>query len=93
MSHRITPHEPEEKVLSSVEEAFREAEESRVRWQAWEQKQQLRAVSIALPREEYAVLEHLALRQGKTVPQLAQALLNNILSTFVPLTRAHPERA
>ena len=84
MNPKITPHEPEEKLVSSVEEAFRDAEESEKRWQEWERKHQQKFVSIGLPLSEYSILEDLAQQQGKTVPQVIQALLDGVLSALMP---------
>ncbi len=41
MDKQYAPHEPREEVLS-VEDAFRDAEESEARWQAFEQEKQSR---------------------------------------------------
>jgi hypothetical protein len=89
MSHQITPHEPEEALVSSVDEVFQDADASQKRWQEWEQRHQLKAVRIEVPEMEYTVLEDLARRQGKTVPQIIQALLNSIMSTLVPSSQLH----
>lgn len=84
MSHNITPHEPEEVLVSSVDEIFQDAEESQRRWLEWEKWHQLKSVRIAVPEAEYTVLEDLAQKQGKTVAQIIEALLNSILSTLAP---------
>jgi len=88
MNPKITPHEPEEELLSSVEEAFRDAEESERHWQEWEQKHQRKFVSIGLPQNEYSVLENLAQQQDKTVPQVIQALLDGVLTALMPYSEA-----
>jgi hypothetical protein len=49
----------------------------------------MKAVRIEVPEAEYTVLADLAQRQGKTVPQIIQALLDGILSTLVPLSQLH----
>lgn len=89
MNHKITPHEPEEMLVSSVDEAFQDAEASQKRWQEWERQHQLKSVRIEVPEMEYTVLEDLARRQGKTVPQIIQALLNGIMSTLVPSSQLY----
>jgi len=83
----ITAHEPEEELLSG-EDALKDAEESERRWQEWERKHQRKFVSIGLPQSEYNVLENLAQRQGKTVPQVIQALLDGVLSALMPYSEA-----
>lgn len=83
MIKKITPHEPEEDLLSA-EDALQDAEESEKRWHEWEMKHLLKPVLIELSQNEYLVLENLAQPQGKTVPQLIQSLLKNILSTLIP---------
>jgi hypothetical protein len=35
MTHQITPHEPEEVLVSSVDEIFQDAAASQKRWQEW----------------------------------------------------------
>jgi hypothetical protein len=89
MNHQITPHEPEEALVSSVDEAFQDADASQRRWQEWEQKHSMKAVRIEVPEMEYTILEDLARRQGKTVPQIIQALLNGIMSTLAPSSQLH----
>lgn len=89
MSHQITPHEPGEALVSSVDEVFQDADASQKRWQQWAQNHQMKAVRIEVPEAEYAMLEDLAQRQGKTVPQIIQALLDGILSTLVPSSQLH----
>jgi hypothetical protein len=91
MSGPITPHEPEELLVSSIDEAFQEAEASQKRWQEWERRHQLKSVRIELPEAEYTVLEHLAERQAKTTPQLIQALLDSVLSTLMPSSQVQLE--
>jgi hypothetical protein len=89
MNLQITPHEPEEALVSSVDEMFQDAEASQKRWQEWERQHQMKSVRIEVPEMEYTVLEDLARRQGKTVPQIIQALLNSIMSTLVPSSQLH----
>lgn len=89
MSHNITPHEPEETLVSSVDEIFQEAEASQQRWQEWERQHQIKSVRIEVPEANYTVLVDLAQRQGKTVPQIIQALLNSVLTTLVPSSQLH----
>lgn len=89
MNNKITAHEPDELLASSVEEAFQEAEESKKLWQEWERVHQIKTVRIEVPQAEYNVLETLALQQGKTVAQLIQTLLDSILSTLIPPSQVH----
>ncbi len=89
MKNKITAHEPDELLASSVDEAFQEAEESEKLWQEWERVHQIKTVRIAVPQAEYTVLETLALQQGKTVAQLVQTLLDSILSTLIPSSQVH----
>ena len=84
---QITAHEPEEELLSG-EDAIKDAEESERHWQAWERKHQQKFVSIGLPLSEYSILEDLAQQQGKTVPQVIQALLDGVLSALMPYEEA-----
>jgi hypothetical protein len=89
MNHKITPHEPTEELLSSVEEAFQDAEASQKRWEVWEQKHQMKAVRIEVPHGEYSRLQDLAQQQGKTVAQFIQAMLMNTLPALIPPSQAH----
>jgi hypothetical protein len=90
MISKITPHEPEEALLYSVDEAFRDAEESQKRWEAWEQGHQIKSVRLEVPQAEYNVLQNLAQRQGKTVAQFIQAILASALPALMPPSQAHP---
>ncbi len=87
MNHKITPHEPEEMLVSSVDEIFQEVETSQRRWEEWAQKNRIKSVRIEVPEANYTILEDLAQRQGKTVPQIIQALLNSVLFTLAPPSR------
>jgi hypothetical protein len=89
VNHKITAHEPQEELLSSVDEAFQDAEESQKRWEAWEQKHQIKSVRIEVPQAEYAVLQDLARQQGKTVAQFIQAILVGALPALMPPSQAH----
>ncbi|MFQ6040636.1 MAG: hypothetical protein ACE5PV_07250 [Candidatus Poribacteria bacterium] len=84
MNPRITPHEPKEELVSSVEEVFQDVLESEKRWREWERKHQRKPIRIDLSQSEYDVLEDLAKKQGKTVPQVVQALLDGVLSALMP---------
>jgi len=84
MSRNIAPHEPNEALVSSMDEIFQDAEASQKRWQEWEQGHLVKSIRIEVPEAEYSVLANLAQRQGKTVPQIIQALLEGILSTLIP---------
>lgn len=79
------PHEPGEELLS-VEDAFRDAERSEGRWQAFECEQRLRRVFIELPEPAYWTLEELARRQNRTVPRLIEQVISELLVTFAPST-------
>lgn len=81
---QVAPHEPDELLLSDPKEAFRDAELSEARWQAWESRQQFQPVLVELSPAEYRLLASLAQQQGRTVPQLAEALLQSILSALSP---------
>ena len=89
MNNKITAHEPDELLASSVDEAFQEAEESKKLWQEWERVHQIKTVRIEVPQAEYNVLETLALQQGKTVAQLIQTLLDSKLATLIPPSQVH----
>ncbi len=69
--------------MNSVEEAFKDADDSEKRWREWEHSYALKTISIKLPESDYKVLENLAREQHKTAPQLVQALVHNVLSTFL----------
>jgi len=84
MNRVYKPHEPEQALLT-VEQAFRDAEQSEARWQTFEQERRLRRVLIELPEPAYQTLETLARRQEKTVPQLIEHVLADLLVTFAPL--------
>ena len=88
---RITAHEPEELLLSG-EDAVKDAEESEKRWREWERKHQWKPIRIDLPQSEYDVLEDLAQKQGKTVSQVAQALLDGVLSALMPYQQLNKTR-
>ncbi len=83
MSKQYTPHEPVEELLS-VEDAFRDAELSEKRWQAFGHEQQLRRVVIELAEPAYWTLEDLARRQSRTVPRVIEQVINQLLTTFAP---------
>ena len=51
-NREISPHEPDEVLVSSVEEVFREAEESQRRWQEWEQQHPLKSAHIGVLEAE-----------------------------------------
>ncbi len=59
MNPNITPHEPEEELVSSVEEVFQDVLESEKRWLEWERKHQRKPIRIDLPQSEYDILEYL----------------------------------
>jgi len=86
--NQITAHEPGEPLLSDPEEAFRDADRAEARWRARELQKRPQPVMVELSPTEYRLLEGLAQRQGKTVPQLTQALLQSILSTLLPSAQA-----
>jgi|Deesub1362B_J571_1020462.scaffolds.fasta_scaffold11797_3 hypothetical protein len=83
MSKQFAPHEPEEELLS-VEEAFRDAERSEVRWQAFEREAGLRRVLIELPEPAYLALEELARRQSRTVPRFIEQVIKELVTMFSP---------
>jgi len=67
MPHTITPHEPEEMLVSSVDEIFEDAEASQQRWQEWERKHQ-----ITLPDIGSGTLPLVASLSDKEVLALSQ---------------------
>jgi len=81
MSKQFAPHEPEEKLLS-VDDAFRDAEQSEARWRAYERKQCVRRVLIELPEPSYLALEELAKRQNRTVSRLIEQVIGELVTTF-----------
>ncbi|MEK7726824.1 MAG: hypothetical protein AAB354_00355 [candidate division KSB1 bacterium] len=83
MNPLITPHEPEEYLLSSVDEIFEEAMTSDKYWQRQEKKR-MKSVQIEMPEAAYWALADVAQQQGKTAAQVAQTLMNGILSTLLP---------
>ena len=58
----ITPHEPNEELLS-VDDAFADARESEARWQAFEAEHRLKRVFIDFPEPLYHTLERLGKQQ------------------------------
>jgi predicted DNA-binding ribbon-helix-helix protein len=83
MSKQFAPHEPKEELLS-VEEAFRDAEQSEARWQAFEREVGLRRVLIELPEPAYLALEELARRQSRTVARLIEQVIKELVTMFSP---------
>lgn len=82
MKEKIPPHEPGEPLLSSVDDAFAEAEASQQRWELWEKQNQLRSLRVQLPEVDYTTLEKLAAQQGKTTAQLIQNLVHGVMVTL-----------
>ena len=79
----IAPHEPEEELLSS-DEAFDDAAESEVRWQAFEGERALRRIAIELPEPVYDTLERLAARRHQPVSAFIEHVIEDLLATFTP---------
>lgn len=82
MVSQITPHEPREELVSSVDEAFEEADLSEKRWQDFDREHGL--ITIQLSGDKYAALENMARRQNRPVSKLAADVLNGVLSPLVP---------
>lgn len=83
MRKQYAPHEPDEE-LRSAEDAFRDADLSEARWQAFEQEQHLKRVVIELQEPAYGKLEELARRQSRTVSRMVEEVLSQLLATFAP---------
>ena len=79
----ITPHEPEEELLS-VEDAFADAARSEALWRDLEHEHPLKQVRIELTELAYGTLEHLAARRHEPVPAFIQHVLEDLLATFSP---------
>lgn len=84
MKKQYAPHEPNEALLS-VEDAFRDADLSEARWQAFEQERRLKRVVIELQEPAYGALEELARRQDRTVSRIVEEVINQLLATFAPV--------
>jgi len=85
---KITPHEPQE-VLLSGEDALRDADESERRWENWERGRALKELTVQLPVRDHEILAQLAERQGIAPTELCEALLHGVLSAFAgPAARA-----
>jgi hypothetical protein len=82
MKKEYAPHEPEEEVLSAAD-AFKDAEQSEARWQAFEREERLRRVLVELPEPAFSKLEKLALQRGRTVSNLVEEVITGLLDAFV----------
>lgn len=78
MNDRISAHEPEEELSSSVEQAFEDAASSEKRWAGVATEHRL--ISVELPDEQFVALQRLAQERDRPVGELASALLEGILS-------------
>jgi hypothetical protein len=81
MKKRYSPHEPEEEVLSA-EDAFRDAEQSEVRWQTLERDQKLRRLLVELPEPSFSKLEKLAQQRRRTVAHLVEEVITSLVDAF-----------
>ena len=89
MSKQYAPHEPDEKLLST-DDAFRDADRSEARWQAFEQERHLKRVVIELREPAYGTLEELARRQNRTVSRIGEEVIDQLLATFAPPSALEP---
>lgn len=97
MKKQYEPHEPDEALLS-VEDAFRDADLSEARWQAFEQERHLKRVVIELREPAYRRLEELARRQNRTVARMVEDVLSQLLAAFTtgplePQAHLHEQQA
>jgi len=90
MSKQHAPHEPDEKLLSA-DDAFRDADRSEARWQAFEQERHLKRVVIELREPAYGTLEELARRQNRTVSRMVEEVIDQLLAAFVPPGTLEPQ--
>lgn len=82
MKKEYAPHEPEEEVLSAAD-AFKDAEQSEARWQAFEREERLRRVLVELPEPAFSKLEKLALQRGRTVSNLVEEVITGLMDALV----------
>ena len=82
MADHITPHEPREELVSSVDEAFAEADLSEKLWQDFDREHGL--ITIQLSGDKYTALEQMAQRQNRPISSLAAEVLDGVLSPLVP---------
>jgi len=80
---KITAHEPQEELLS-VEDAFADARNSDMRWQAFDAEQGRKRIFIELPEPLYQTLERLAKQQQQSVPTFVERIIHNLVTTFAP---------
>ena len=90
MSKQYTPHEPDENLLS-VDDAFRDADRSEVRWQAFEQGRHLKRVVIELREPTYETPEQLARRQNRTVSHMVEEVITQLFTTFALPSALEPQ--
>lgn len=84
MKKNYLPHEPEEDVMSS-ENAFRDADQSEVRWQTFERDQKLRRLLVELPEPSFSKLEKLAKQRRRTAAHLVEEVITSLVDAFAPL--------
>ncbi len=82
MKKEYAPHEPEEEVLSAAD-AFKDAEQSETRWQAFEREERLRRILVELPEPAFSKLEKLAVQRGRTVSNLVEEVITGLVDAFV----------
>jgi hypothetical protein len=79
----IAPHEPNEELLS-VDDAFGDARESEARWSAFETERGIKRVFVELPAHLYDTLARLAYQQQRSVPNLIEHVIEDLVTTFTP---------
>ena len=81
MKKKYAPHEPEEDVLSA-DDALLDAEQSEARWQSFERDQRMRRLLLELPEPAFSKLEKLAIKRRKTVSNLLEEVITNLVDAF-----------
>ncbi len=81
MKKKYAPHESEEDVLSA-DDAFLDAEQSEARWQSFERDQRMHRLLLELPEPAFSKLEKLAMQRRKTVSNLVEEVITNLVDTF-----------
>ena len=75
------PHEPEEEVLSA-EDALRDAEQSESRRQTFEKDQKRHRLLVELPEPAFSKLEKLAQQRNRTVANLVEEVITDLVDAF-----------
>jgi len=82
MKKKYEPHEPDEELLSAAE-AIQDAKNSEARWQRFEKDQRICRVLVELPEPAFSKLEKLALQRKRTVSNLVEEVITDLVDTFV----------